>query len=423
MNNPFLVKFLLSLIVVSISVLNNRGTQEREINNTNPTLQNGIYTNEFNLKLPNDKSNLSQNQPVTITVYSAGSYSGNGVTKAAYWKGTERSDLEVPAEAAESRASAITVENGIVYTAGYYLIIENNRKYYYKACYWTGTERTDLKSGSEFSIASSITVADGIIYTAGNYGTGSPCYWKGSEIFSLDVPDEHFFNISTTSIAVDNDAVYVAGYYIYSWYPGYFSERDIQSYGDGYGPTNTIACYWKNGSRTDLTDPYEDTFHAKANDITTANGEVFIAGVYSNQFRNSGNLACYWKGSERIDLGPGNGKTITVENDIPYVADGGMNFDNINNSRGASSYWQDQVRLGLDNSGNEVYWTTDIKVINGQVYISGYHSGNPGQIDLNYWRNSNITAIGIFSEKRVGIGSSYIEIVFNGDINYSRIIE
>ena len=80
---------------------------------------------------------------------------------------------------------------------------------------------------------------------------------------------------------------------------GYYSNGSID-----------IACYWKNGAKTDL----ETTNNSNANAIAVAGSDVYVAGWY---YDGSNNVACYWKGTAKTDLSTdesyANGIVVTVE--------------------------------------------------------------------------------------------------------------
>lgn len=69
---------------------------------------------------------------------------------------------------------------------------------------------------------------------------------------------------------IDPPGVYIAGYYV---------DAD----------DNSIACYWKDGVKKDLTNPSE--MQALGDLITVANGRIYVAGSYEDE-DNDG--YCYW---------------------------------------------------------------------------------------------------------------------------------
>ena len=127
------------------------------------------------------------NQPAgtaAARVYTAGSYTEEGVTKACYWKDGARIDLHT---GNSSSAAAIAVSGADVYIAGSYT--EGGAQ---KACYWKNTAKYDLPvTGTDSSFASAITISGADVYTAGMLytdGTEKACYWKNTDRIDLAVP-------------------------------------------------------------------------------------------------------------------------------------------------------------------------------------------------------------------------------------------
>lgn len=130
--------------------------------------------------------------------YAAGYYIGSSSNDVAcYWIGTTRTDLSGDGTH-YANAYAIAVSGGTVYTAGNYY--DGTKEI---PCYWTGTARTDLSRGAfydsthssnPYARAVTITVAGDTVYTAGEWYVGPvmnsdgisatfifmPCYWVGT---------------------------------------------------------------------------------------------------------------------------------------------------------------------------------------------------------------------------------------------------
>ncbi|MEI6080242.1 MAG: hypothetical protein WCQ53_06385, partial [bacterium] len=98
------------------------------------------------------------------SVYTA----GVSENRAAYYApGGAKTLLAIPANASVSSAGSIFVDGQDVYVAGNYYVLD--KEY---ACYWKNGERTDLTDGMathEFSEARAITVKNGNVYVAGFY--------------------------------------------------------------------------------------------------------------------------------------------------------------------------------------------------------------------------------------------------------------
>ena len=105
------------------------------------------------------------------------------------------------------------------------------------------------------------------------------------------------------------------------------------------GSTGTIACYWKNGVKTDLS-----TVDSSASAITVVGTDVYLAGYYDD---SGVTKACYWKNSAKTDL-PYTGvfseaSGITVVEGVVYTA--GYYYDGSNRK---ACYWKDDVKTDLD---------------------------------------------------------------------------
>ena len=195
------------------------------------------------------------------TVYTSGHYRthSNYTNTACYWTNEIRTDLSVP-EAAHNVSAYTTdiiVVGDSVYVSGYCFNP-------YTACYWVDGNRIDLPLPEESTdvYTYDISVHDGIVYVTGSYSNSinrgesvSPrvpdisripdicvlpaappskaCYWANGIRTDLSIPEGADTRVS--GITVQNDTVYVSGYY---------------SYG-----SHLIACYWVNGERIDLTSP------------------------------------------------------------------------------------------------------------------------------------------------------------------------
>ena len=98
---------------------------------------------------------------------------------------------------------------------------------------WKNGQGTFLTSGTNDGEAFSVFVSGSDVYVAGSEQIGSTSYarlWKNGVMSTLSAG----INASAQSVSVLGTDVYVAGY--------------------EYGTTNRpIAVYWKNGSKTQLT--------------------------------------------------------------------------------------------------------------------------------------------------------------------------
>jgi len=201
-------------------------------------------------------------------VYVAGWQILGGKYVAKYWKNGQPVYLTHGPHDAE--ASGIAVVNGNVYVCG----LENNI-----AKYWKNGQPVTLSSnGSSFSNASSITVEGNDVYVSGSAWKGRQraTYWKnGEEVTLIDGTEK---NAYASSIVVDVNDVYVAGW----------AGDDVGL----VGGTGSIAMYWKNGQRVELTD---GSNYAHATSIAFFGGDVFVSGNIYDYNATPVVRAMYWK--------------------------------------------------------------------------------------------------------------------------------
>lgn len=269
------------------------------------------------------------------TVYVAGSHEG-GDQSACYWKGASIIGL------GPSKANAIRVVNGIVYTA-----VEGDCQTYYGAKYGIGTAMTLLPGivpppgstrpyAGDF-VAKGIDVAGGTIYTAGscNDGTGSiACFWTGTARTDL-APGDYAYAVRASA-----GHVYVAG-----------------SYTDG---GENLPCYWTDGVKTNLPPGASTTSnYSYAQAIEVVAGTVYTAGAYSNGSRE---VPCFWTGTTRTDLPDGGrigtAQGIAVLGGVVYVA--GSCSDG---TKDVPCYWKGATRVDLAGGGTEGAYATGIVVV------------------------------------------------------------
>jgi len=269
-------------------------------------------TTRIALPVPSDAT-YSIATSITVingVVYTAGYYSrGSSInydiktSRACYWIGTTRVDLPSPSDSMPSRATSITVANGIVYTSGSYFenatvngLVSNEI-----ACYWQGTTRVDLSNDRISSRANIITVVDGIVYTAGAHNTigsyySTPCYWRETIRIDLPIPESSEARMGAdlrgiTAINVVNGVVYTTG--------GYISNNLS-------GSNISTLCYWQGTTRIYLhSEIYTDIMSLpNITTISVVDGMVYTAGRVKVEYINShyyGGI-CYWRGTSRIDI-------------------------------------------------------------------------------------------------------------------------
>jgi predicted heme/steroid binding protein len=337
-------------------------------------------------------------------IYVAGNYYDEDIEKACYWQDGERKILPIPFGTKTPRVYSITVEDGIVYTAGSYIIPFNWKemdviypsvspgfKYYnasaftypvmtfrpgiYKACYWKDAVRVDLPipEGAEGSRAYDIALLDNTVYTVGGYYTRNdwkPCYWKDTTRIDLPIPDRATGS-SASLIAVENGIIYITGTYT--------EDR------------TTKLCYWKDAVRTDIALPERTGYHERTG-IAVENETVYISGRIV-QGDDGTWRACYWQGSTLVELPTPEGTTHSMALDVTVV-DGIVYTTGYHSDQ--ACYWKNTTRVDLPAPG---VWKTNVQtlitgrgesgraiaVINGNVYIMGYSC---------YWENEAYHYIG-----------------------------
>ena len=299
-----------------------------------------------------------------------------------------------------------------IFVAGSY---ENTDDYVYDRktviCYWENGERTDMDI---FSITDevqirAIAVSNGVVYAAGFYKVGDgnrtrACYWVNGKRINLDVP--RGARSIAFAIAASGDTAYVAGYYDY---------MDNQTH-------RSVACYWQNGERTDLLDIPAWANEPYATGITVADGAVYVTGSYKDNNYNS--TPCYWENGKRTDIAVPNGvrgasvSDIVVSDGIVYLA-GEYNTDS--GYRGYYCVDGTSKNLGIPKSAESTD-VTGIAVIDGNVYVTGSHSyGDWGAMETYYtacyWKNGERIDLGPANHSRatdiaVLHGQSYISGYF-----------
>lgn len=149
------------------------------------------------------------------TVYLAGNYmNASQHCVPCYWAGTTEVDLPLLAPSSDSSGTAIVVDNDTVYISGYY-----NNGTQDVPCYWVSTGssslRTDLPlpSGSGPGYAMWMYETGGTVLTAGHYNdlVEKACYWTGS--VRTDLPGWTDLNVSGYAFAgqMSGGAVWMAG--------------------------------------------------------------------------------------------------------------------------------------------------------------------------------------------------------------------
>ena len=169
-------------------------------------------------------------------------------------------------------------------------------------------------------------------------------YWKNGE--SQEITNGTF-NASASSIAIsDNSDIYVTG-----------SENSSTAY---------IAKCWKNGVPIILNE-IDHTFDSEATDIIVLGSDVYVSG--NQKLDNDNNLAIYWKNGVRTILSNPTNNTyttaITIEGNNKYI----IGYE-INGAIRTPLIWINDIPTVLTSGINNAY-ARDVAVIGTKIYITG----------------------------------------------------
>ena len=232
---------------------------------------------------------------------------------------------------------------------------------------------------------------------AGGLSFDEATYWKNgiSSVLSSTTTSES----NAFGIAVQGNDVYVVGYY----FTGVFSTN---------GNNIAVACYWKNGALTNLTD---GSHSAIAFAIASSGNDIYIVGYINGP--NS--TAVYWKNGVMTKLtDSGNSSaaySINIQGSDVYIA------GNIVNSagKGEAAYWKNGSLTVLPDHG--IYSVANSIAVNGaNVYLAGIDFESvatlppPGQVQVaTSWKNGLETMLADNSQPSDARG-----IVLNGNDVY-----
>ena len=147
---------------------------------------------------------------------------------------------------------------------------------------------------------------------------------------------------------------------------------------------NDAACYWKNGTRTDLYSDLSGTASARANAIVVSGSDVYVAGYIQEPGRKAG----YWKNGTWVplhDAATAEATDIVVSGSGVYVSGYEVNAGKEN-----ACFWKDGTRTPL--------YTTDysrgyaIAVSGADVYVAGYYL-QAMELKAGYWRNGTLVPL------------------------------
>jgi hypothetical protein len=322
-------------------------------------------------------------EPVRETVVHVAGWSdtANGEAFPCYWKDGQLTVLSVcrldgPIKA-QAYAHSIFVSGSDVYAAGY-----GSCNYRYVASYWKNGKRTDLKHGSGHCHAKSIFVSGKDVYLAGciNFFNATvPCYWKNGVRTDLSRPGLKGSAEANAIFVVGSD-VYVAG----------SSNIEVNM-----NMAIPVACYWKNGVRTDLS-PFDPKRQAYGLSIFFSEGNVYVAGYVADL--NYRAIPCYWTNGVRTELSRMD-ETKTGQANSIQVSEGGIYVAGQTQGEACEvipCYWKNGTRTDLSVvSPGKGGMVNSIFVLGSDVFTAGYSGFDPNQgADFAvpcYWKNGERT--------------------------------
>ncbi len=315
------------------------------------------------------------------------------------------------------------LEAGVYLTGNHSVGTGNDRRFY--PCYWLNGRRVDLDvPANTDGVAGDIQVSGSDLYIAGatrlaGGRTYHPCYWRNQQRVDLSEldpkperpPNDYAGLQLASSIWVSGSDVYVTG------------ETASSSGG-------LIACYWHNGTRTDLVPVTPDNHRSHANDVHVWDGELFIAGGVSTAAGVE--MPCYWRNGARADLGVadaakgGTAGSIAAAGGVVYVSGSLSKSIPI-----TPCYWKDGVRVHLPLGAGIASGSAGTVLLDGEaVYISGNSDVPSGSTYVGrpcYWRNGVRTDLpigdwaksGYATHITIGGRSIYITGTLTDDANIS----
>jgi hypothetical protein len=268
----------------------------------------------FTVKTAKAKGKPSKGvNPLMHDVYIGGYITNeNSRTVAVYWKnGVQIALTEGNQKSAYSNAY---VRDIAVAGSDVYMIGEDGES----AVLWINGESTALPGDS--AVVKSITIDGTDVYIAGsrrNRSRRNACYWKNGEGF--DLPDDRYFEVGASDIAIVGTDVYIAGYGIssnFAYHPQFWKNGELVDFStvqtgelkrirvDGedvyvggweYASRQRFATIWKNEEAIALSD---GKIFATVEDFAVSGANVFAAG-------RAGQTAVYWKNGEEAALSNG----------------------------------------------------------------------------------------------------------------------
>lgn len=286
--------------------------------------------------------------PVYNTVHLAGfvaNAGGGGV--ASYWK--DSAYVALAEDGISSRVSSLSVDGSSVLIAG--TKYDVNSPPHQSVIWRDGTATVMDEIYGDPMIGSRNDNLFGVWHSRG--GAGWVFHNNGTSQPIIDTA----YNFAPMAMSLLGDDLYISGY----------------SSGPALPPTYSppqYAQYWKNDQLI-----FREREVSNALSIFAHENGIYMAGLL---YPSGGvtSIACYWKDGQRIDLTDGEGtavaRSVFVTDEHIYVA--GM-------IKEQAVYWKDGVVTALTTTG--VNSMANSIFVNGEdVHVGGYQNGYPA-----YWKN------------------------------------
>ncbi len=285
--------------------------------------------------------------PVDSAVHLAGFVTTNhgGRPVASYWKNGVYTDLTN--DSIDSNVSSLYVDGSSVLIGGNVRVANLPSR---SVIWQDGTENVLGGAFGDPMIASHNNNLFGVWHAKGGW-----VYHKnGSSLPIIDTA----YSFGPMAMAVAEDDVYISGY-----------SSSVPPSPPTYSPPQ-YAQYWKNGQLI-----FRESEVSNALSIFIHQNDIYMAGlIYLPGGLTS--IACYWKNGQRVDLTDGSetavARSVFVTDTNVYVA--GM-IDN------QVVYWKDGDVIALTTQGT-FSMANAIFVHGTDVHVGGYENGYPA-----YWKN------------------------------------
>ena len=293
--------------------------------------------------------------PSDNTVHLAGFVTTNGGRPvASYWKNGVYTDLTN--DSIDSNVSSLSVDGSSVLIGG------NIRPHITasRAVIWqNGTESVLDEAFGDPMVASRNNNLFGVWHANGEWvfhknGTSQPLIDTAYEFapMAMTLDGDELFTSGYSASVPPSPPNYVSPQHAQYWKNDqlifresevtnglsiFVHQNDVYMAGILYGPGNltSVACYWKNGKRVDLTD---GSGVAIARSVFVTNTHVYVAGMIDNQ-------AVYWRDSEVVTLAAPGG-TFSIANSI--VARG-TDVHVAGSENGYPAYWKNDIKQDIGN--------------------------------------------------------------------------